>query len=119
MSIDDGDKVVAQAFEAANKDANTNGIPGFTVSVMTSAQYAPTDGSITPTLPRDFNRDLGAAMANALRQSPMRVPIFAAAALPPPGDWTGGIVIVSDSGGPQLAFSDGSHWKRAQDLTNI
>lgn len=115
--IDASDKTVAQAFEGTNKDANINGIPSFTASVMTSAEYTPS--AVPATLPRDFNRDLGASMANALRSFPLRVPMYAAAALPTPSDWAGAVVYVSDSGGPMLAFSDGSNWLRAHDLTTI
>lgn len=117
MSFDNGDKAVAQAYEAANKDASVNGISGFTASVMTLAEYTPS--SVPATLPRDCNRDVGAAMALALRTYPVRLPMYAVASLPAPSDWAGAVVYVSDSGGPMLAFSDGTHWKRAHDLTNI
>lgn len=112
MNFDDTDKSTASAVEAAMKDASVNGVAGFTDPVMTEDQYTPSDGSVAPTLPRDFNRDQAIAIVGTLRTVPMRVPVCSISNLPPPVQ--GGIIYVSNGsdGGPCLAFSDGQSWLR-------
>lgn len=110
ITIDDGDKAVASAFEAIIKKASIEGVPGYTDSVMTTDQYSPT--SIPATLPRDVNRDTGIAVAVTLRSLPLRVLVCSNSTLPAPTP--GGIIFVQDGagGGPVLAFSDGTSWLR-------
>jgi hypothetical protein len=56
-------------------------------------------------------------------EHPMKLPAYTVAALTSsvlPGDWTDCICICSnEAGGRTLVFSDGTNWKRAQDLANI
>lgn len=112
------DKAMAEALEAALKQASIDGVPGtptpFTSSVMTAAQYEPTTfPGVASTLPRDVNRAFGLAVAYALRTAVPRVPQFQKASLPPP--IVGGVIYVHNGTSadlPILAFSDGSKWFR-------
>lgn len=109
MTFDDSDKAFAERVEAALKAASVEGVPLFTSPVMTSAEYAP---PIAPDLPRDFNRDIGIAIAAAMRQVPVRLAAYFIADLPPPV--VGGIVYTHNGadGAPVVAFSDGYSWLR-------
>lgn len=113
-TFDDQDKAFAEAVEKALKDASIDGVPAFTTSIMTADQYEPTTfPGVAKTLPRDANRDIGIAVAVALRTVPLGVPAFFMATLPPPV--VGGIIYVHNgaAGSPVLAFSDGTAWLRS------
>ena len=75
---------------------------------MTSRIGAP---GADPRLLRAFERAL-----EAPRAAPLRLAAFAVAAVPPAAAWPRGLVFVPDeAGGPTLAFSDGTDWRRVQD----
>jgi hypothetical protein len=120
--IDDRDKATAEIFEATIKEASIDGIPGYTSSIMTEAQYEPTDvPGVDATLPRDSNRDTGASIAHALRLLPFRLPSYTVASVPAAANHTGAIVYVVNgaAGSPVPAFSDGSNWLRVDTKTAI
>ena len=51
---------------------------------------------------------------------PLVLKTFTVATVPTAGDWTDGIIIVSDeTGGATVAFSDGTNWRRLQDLVVV
>lgn len=120
ITFTDQDKAIAEAVETALKQASIDGVPGFTASIMTAAQYEPsTFPGVAPTLPRDSNRDIGIAVAYALRSLPMRLPQFFKNNLPAPVK--GSMIYVHDgaTGSPCVAFSDGSGWLRCDTLTAV
>lgn len=113
ITFTDQDKALAEAVEAALKQASIDGVPGFTASIMTAEQYVPsTFPAVAPTLPRDANRDIGIAVAYALRAMPMCLSQHFVASLPTPVK--GGLIYVHNgaAGSPVVAFSDGTGWLR-------
>ena len=47
---------------------------------------------------------------------PLVLKSYTVATVPTAGDWTNGIIVVSDeAGGLTVAFSDGTNWRRVQD----
>lgn len=120
-NFDDADKALADRFEQAVKAANIEGVPGFTEPVMEADQYEPAVEGVAPTMPRDFNRDTGAALAYVLRTQPFRLPNVAKAFLPDAAQYTGCLIYVPDgaAGSPVVAFSDGANWKRCDTLATV
>lgn len=119
MNVDSKDKALADAFEAAYKEAATTGITGYAEPIMTAEQYEPAEApapGVAVTVARDSNRVMGVAVAQALKVQPFRLPVFrvhGAPTLPAASDWLGCLVFVPDaSGSPIVAFSDGTNWKR-------
>lgn len=116
ITFTEQDKALAEAVEEALKQASISGVPGtpaFTSPIMTAAQYEPTTfPGVAKTLPRDSNRDIGIAVAYALRTVPLVLPQFFRSTMPPPV--AGAIVYVKDGAGgqPVVAFSDGVTWLR-------
>lgn len=113
ITFTDADKALAEAVEAALKQASIDGVAGFTESVMTDEQYEPTTfPGVAATLPRDANRDIGIAVAYALRTVPVCLAQHFVASLPPPVK--GGLIYVHNgaAGAPVVAFSDGTGWMR-------
>lgn len=120
ITFTDADKALAEAVEAALKQASIDGVPGFTESIMTAEQYVPTTfPAVAGTLPRDANRDIGIAVAYALRTAPFSLPQFFKNNLPAPVK--GGMIYVHDgaSGSPVMAFSDGTKWLRCDTLDAV
>lgn len=63
----------------------------------------------------NLNRSLALDGTDSMT-GPLVVKTYTVATLPTASAWTGGIIYVSDeTGGGDLAFSDGVHWHRAED----
>ncbi len=51
---------------------------------------------------------------------PLVLQTFTVATVPTAADWTQGLIFVSDeTGGATIAFSDGTNWRRLQDLVIV
>lgn len=83
--------------------------------MVTVAQRAPsTEGLLEPGAPmwaHRFAQRLVSLFKLVWPIEPARMWIVKKADLPPAAAWKGGVVVVSDAtGGPSLAFSDGTTW---------
>lgn len=77
-------------------------------------------GTIVSELTDHAQRINGALMADGSEPmtGPIRLPSYVKAALPP-ATATGLIYVSNDTGGPTVAFADGTNWRRVQDRNVI
>ncbi len=110
LSTDPGDVSRANALEAKQRTALTEGVAGLSTAVMTAPQY--TD------VARNVNDGMAGALFSTLRAVPMRLMACTMASLPSPSDNLGCLIFVANGagGGPVVAFSDGHQWLRCDTL---
>lgn len=103
----------------ASSTTHFDGVDNEDLGLVTGSVTSQEDLGLVTDVPAEATYDLG-VFATAITASQITMPIYTVSTVPTASNSIGQVIYLTDeTGGPTLAFSDGSNWLRVQDLAVI